>query len=109
MTGYTINSDGSITCHQCGMTSWNKEDATQHYCAKCKVFHDEPGDPHYIGIPSFELLDALKLPLLFHAGGPWDAKRRAEWFRITGCLEATSRVMCDHIRSAKAMHFGVDA
>jgi hypothetical protein len=131
MSGYTINGDGSITCGRCGNTSHNPEDVTQHYCGHCKIFHDDEtaGDaayiiaaeadapqrqrhdrgPHYIGEPSYELVDALKLPLLFHAGGPWDAKRRAEWLRITGSLEATSKVMCDHLRSAVAMHFGVNA
>jgi hypothetical protein len=111
---FTINGDGSITCGRCGNTSHNPEDVTQHYCAHCKIFHDDvyhdgTGDPHYIGEPSYELVDALKLPLLFHAGGPWTAERRAEWLRITGSLEATSKVMCDHLRSAILMHFGVNA
>jgi hypothetical protein len=52
--------------------------------------------------PSCNVADALKLPLLFHAGGEWDAARRAEWLRITGTTEATTKVLCDHIRSTLA-------
>jgi hypothetical protein len=41
--------------------------------------------------------DALKLPLMFHRGGIWSAEDVAEWRRITGSDEATTKVMCDHI------------
>jgi hypothetical protein len=51
---------------------------------------------------SLDPLDALKLALLFHAGGPWDDQRAAEWLRITGTREATSRVLCDTIRRTLA-------
>src|SRR5262245_61865803 len=44
------------------------------------------------------LREALRLPLLFHSGGPWDDSRRLEWCRITGTDEATTKVMCDTIR-----------
>ena len=47
--------------------------------------------------PSYDLLDAIRLALLFHTGGPWDDERRAEWLRITGRTEATTLVMCDHL------------
>jgi hypothetical protein len=46
---------------------------------------------------------ALELPLMFHAGGPWDADKVARWKAITGTTEATSRVMCDTIRSVLGM------
>lgn len=46
--------------------------------------------------------DALRLPLLFHHGGPWTPEDRAEWIRITGVDEATTKVMCDHIRATLA-------
>lgn len=58
----------------------------------------------YTGEPSYSLLDAIKLPLLFHAGGAWDDQRKAEWLRITGTNEATAKVMCDHLRSALSVH-----
>lgn len=45
------------------------------------------------------LCDALRLVLLFHDGGPWTEERSAEWARITGGREATTRVLCDHVRS----------
>lgn len=61
-------------------------------------------EPHYTGEPSYDLLDAIRLPLLFHAGGDWNKERRAEWLRITGTAEATTKVMCDHLRSALAVY-----
>lgn len=57
-------------------------------------------DPKYEASPSAELRDALKLPLLFHAGGPWDDERRKEWLRVTGTREASTKVLCDHLRAA---------
>lgn len=44
------------------------------------------------------LVSALRLPLLFHQGGEWTPEHRAEWLKITGYEDATTRVMCDHIR-----------
>lgn len=44
------------------------------------------------------LVSALRLPLLFHQGGEWTPEHRAEWLKITGHEDATTRVMCDHIR-----------
>jgi hypothetical protein len=32
----------SITCPQCGMTSYHPEDILQRYCGNCHRFHDEP-------------------------------------------------------------------
>ena len=59
-------------------------------------------EPKYTSEPSYNLHDALKLVLLFH-GVAWDETERAEWERITGTREATTKVLCDHIRSALAM------
>ncbi len=58
--------------------------------------------PKYDGEPCYDLEDAVKLVLLFHSGGIWDNDKRAEWLRITGSTEATTKVMCDHLRSALA-------
>jgi hypothetical protein len=57
-------------------------------------------EPRYEAEPSYELRDALRAVLLFHGGGEWDDAKRAEWRRITGSSEATTKVLCDHIRSA---------
>ena len=45
-----------------------------------------------------QLRDALRLPLLFHKGGEWKAEDKELWFDITKSTEATTKVMCDHIR-----------
>ena len=40
---YTIAVDGqSITCHQCGRTSWNLNDVRQLYCGHCNIFFQLP-------------------------------------------------------------------
>jgi hypothetical protein len=38
---YLLNADGSITCHVCGMTSHNPNDAQHLYCGHCHRFHKE--------------------------------------------------------------------
>jgi len=60
-------------------------------------------EPNYTGEPSYDLRDALKLVLLFH-GGRWDDAEKTEWHRITGTREATTKVLCDHVRSALAFY-----
>lgn len=40
---------------------------------------------------------ALTLPLLFYSA-PWNAENREQWLAITGEPEATTKIMCDHIR-----------
>ena len=45
------------------------------------------------------LLGACAAVLMFFHGGEWTAERRAEWKRITGSDEATTKVLCDHIRN----------
>jgi|GEM_PF-6315552 len=60
-------------------------------------------EPHYTQEPSYGVMDALRLVLLFYDRGPWTSSRRAEWIRISGTTEATTKVLCDHIRSALAI------
>ena len=45
------------------------------------------------------LRDALKLVLLFYVG-VWSPANRQKWKDITEKYEATTKIMCDHIRSA---------
>lgn len=42
--------------------------------------------------------DLLKAVLLFHSGDPWDAKRQAEWLRLVGTRDASTKTLCDAIR-----------
>jgi len=42
--------------------------------------------------------DALRAVLLFYTVGAWSDEKKAEWKRITGSGEASTRVLCDHIR-----------
>jgi glycosyltransferase A (GT-A) superfamily protein (DUF2064 family) len=44
------------------------------------------------------LRDALNLVLMFHSGGEWTTADRAQWKHVTGSDEATTKVLCDHIR-----------
>jgi hypothetical protein len=57
---------------------------------------------NYTGEPSYSITDALKLPILFYTID-WTPEKKAEWLRITGTSEATTKVMCDHLRSALAI------
>jgi hypothetical protein len=54
----------------------------------------------YTQEPSYGIMDALRLVLLFHDGEQWTPAKRAEWLMIAGTTEATTKVMCDHVRSA---------
>lgn len=45
-----------------------------------------------------EIVDGLRAVLLFH-GAQWGDKEKREWTRITGVDEATTKVLCDHIRT----------
>lgn len=45
-----------------------------------------------------KLVRALEAVLLFYSVGPWTGERRAKWLEITGEGEATTKVLCDHIR-----------
>lgn len=63
-----------------------------------KRWHARAGDPRYTQPPSRAIKDALLLPLLFHGVATWGEGARAEWLRITGTTEATTRSLCDHLR-----------
>lgn len=41
---------------------------------------------------------ALEATLLFHSGQPWDKEKSSKWFQLTKSYEATTKVLCDHIR-----------
>jgi hypothetical protein len=66
-------------------------------------------EPSYDTEPTYGMRNALRLVLLFHAGGEWDQGRRDEWKRLTGTSEATTKVLCDHIRSALMIGAAGDA
>jgi len=53
---------------------------------------------------STSMEDALNATLLFHSGGPWTEEKQAQWVEITGRTEATSKVLCDHIRWVLSLH-----
>lgn len=57
-------------------------------------------EPSYDTEPTYGMRNALRLVLLFYAPGQWDQDRRDEWRRLTGTSEATTKVLCDHVRSA---------
>ena len=48
------------------------------------------------------MLEALDLVLMFHGAGRWDDSKRLAWKNRTGHDEATTRVLCDHLRAAIA-------
>jgi hypothetical protein len=41
---------------------------------------------------------ALEATLLFHSGGLWDKEKSSKWFQITKAYDATTKVLCDHVR-----------
>ncbi len=45
-----------------------------------------------------EAMMALDAVILFHSGGPWNNSKIAKWKSITGAGEATSKILCKHIR-----------
>lgn len=44
------------------------------------------------------LTESIELVLLFHSGTFWDAAKAEQWRSITGNAEATTKVLCDHLR-----------
>jgi hypothetical protein len=38
-----MNGGQSITCLDCGLTSWNENDVRERYCPVCRKFYDEGG------------------------------------------------------------------
>jgi len=74
---YTVR-DGGITCHLCGMTSYNRDDIQEHYCGNCKVFLDQINNeqaqrlykPHVVmwvpkSVPNWKALWWVLVVLLF--------------------------------------------
>lgn len=53
-------------------------------------------------IEGFDPEEVFELVLLFHSAGPWDEEKRQRWEEITGCSEATTKVLCDFVRAALA-------
>ena len=41
--GSTALPPSSITCPQCGLTSYNSNDVREQYCPNCHAFHDTMG------------------------------------------------------------------
>lgn len=66
-------------------------------------------EPSYDSDPTYGMRNALRLVLLFYQVGAWDQDRRDEWHRLTGTSEATTKVLCDHVRSALAINGWGDA
>ncbi len=52
--------------------------------------------------------DALRAVLLFYTVGRWSDEKRAEWKRITGSDDASTKVLCDHIRTVLGRSEGND-
>lgn len=48
------------------------------------------------------LVDGLEATLLFHSGGHWDETKAARWAELTGNDEATTKALCDFLRSIRA-------
>lgn len=59
-------------------------------------------EPKYEGEGSLDPREALMLVLLFYSTGPWTDAAKAEWLKITGTREATTKVLCDHVRAVLA-------
>ena len=36
-----MNGGKTITCLDCGLTSWNENDVRERYCPVCREFHDD--------------------------------------------------------------------
>lgn len=66
-----------------------KHDRMEHQCLLCGA---RPTDN--------DLRAALTLVLRFHSGAPWTEEDSHRWRAVTGTDEATTKVLCDHIRKA---------
>jgi hypothetical protein len=51
---------------------------------------------------------ALEATLLFHVSRPWDKEKSSKWFQFTKSYEATTKVLCDHIRKVLDKHVEPD-
>lgn len=49
-----------------------------------------------------ELEEALEMVILYHSGGWWDEAKSKRWERWTGRPEATTRALCDQLRTLRA-------
>jgi hypothetical protein len=49
-----------------------------------------------------DLLSVCQATLLFHKSGGWNAEDAAEWTRLTGHKDASTKDLCDAIRAAIA-------
>lgn len=48
------------------------------------------------------LLKVAQAVLLFHRGGEWTVDDRAEWTKLTGATECTTKALCDFSRAQMA-------
>lgn len=48
------------------------------------------------------LEEALEMVILYHSGGWWDENKSRRWERWTGRPEATTRALCDQLRTLRA-------
>jgi hypothetical protein len=48
------------------------------------------------------LVDGLEATLLFHSSSPWDDTKAARWSELTGSTDATTKALCDFLRSIRA-------
>jgi hypothetical protein len=46
------------------------------------------------------LRQAVNVTLLFHSAGEWDQEKRSAWFTVVQRDEATTKVLCDALRSS---------
>lgn len=74
---YTISADGgSITCGNCGLVSYNKNDVEQHYCGRCHIFHDDAAAEHSCAV-EYNCSECGRH--IYQFGGPQTGKCAACW------------------------------
>jgi hypothetical protein len=77
-------------------------------CEYCKLPTD--GTEHATGLDCLDAMEkdrdrmraALNLVLTFYGAPYWDPDLRSDWKEATGSDEATTKVLCDHIRKVLA-------
>lgn len=47
------------------------------------------------------LEDAVEMVLLYHSASPWDDAKTKRWERWTGRDEATTKALCDQLRTLR--------
>jgi len=89
-------------CRRCGRIAWlhKHEDGTEFWVEDGRAMHkSERRTLRGEGIGDKERLrDALRLVLLFYTT-EWTRTKQEQWRKITGKAEATTKVLCDHVRS----------